>query len=548
MLLTNLTSPKPIRSKRKSRKPSLPVLLSRTKGKQLCGTPLIHAVGRTVAIVAAFAAAVAVQAEQFDIQCPSSVDGQPIHSRVSTPKSSSTGEGRVPLVLFFGGGEGGLGIPGILEGAAHSRGWMVAAVAGRKWALGRSQRPWGVDGSTCKFTFSMAYVDSKNPEIGPGRQDILDALDCIFKRYNVDEDRVYLTGFSLGGRGVWMIGLSAPDVFAAIAPLAAASDMFELDIRTAVTRDSHPCRMAIAGGPPGASDYSATMRKLQSGRFLIENAFNLPVFVAHGTRDALAYNIPSSERRQFLHGFHMTTNTQWSDCYTYSGREFCFGHTPTLSELHARHSDGYNYAYMYTAVPHLIDPNWLQGADPEAGAEGVADPDGSGRLVGILDFFAGRKRLRNPETIVYKSFTDGLRNAYWAAIDISKPWSGSPGAVRAKRILSENGLKVELARVAKATFDLERAGLALSADRPLRLLVAPLYESTFDPALHSEGEPLEPVIVLKGRFDSIPGITVLKDGQALSTDLIELRANTLTFGPIRSLDRSAEIVVQVRAR
>jgi|GEM_PF-3505549 hypothetical protein len=32
------------------------------------------------------------------------------------------------------------------------------------------------------------------------------------------------------------------------------------------------------------------MYKMQSANFLIENAYNLPVFHAHGTKDNLAYN------------------------------------------------------------------------------------------------------------------------------------------------------------------------------------------------------------------------------------------------------------------
>ena len=44
-------------------------------------------------------------------------------------------------------------------------------------------------------------------------------LDDVIKRYRIDEDRIYLTGMSLGGAGTWMLAGVYPERFAAIAPL-----------------------------------------------------------------------------------------------------------------------------------------------------------------------------------------------------------------------------------------------------------------------------------------------------------------------------------------
>lgn len=43
-------------------------------------------------------------------------------------------------------------------------------------------------------------------------EDIIDALP-------VDRNRVYLTGFSMGGTGTWMLAMACPEKFAAIAPV-----------------------------------------------------------------------------------------------------------------------------------------------------------------------------------------------------------------------------------------------------------------------------------------------------------------------------------------
>jgi len=46
-------------------------------------------------------------------------------------------------------------------------------------------------------------------------------LSDVTARYRIDEDRVYLTGMSLGGAGTWMLAGVYPERFAAIAPVSA---------------------------------------------------------------------------------------------------------------------------------------------------------------------------------------------------------------------------------------------------------------------------------------------------------------------------------------
>jgi predicted peptidase len=51
--------------------------------------------------------------------------------------------------------------------------------------------------------------------------EILSALlDETMKKYRVDTNRVYLTGLSLGGFGVWDLALACPQRFAAVIPIA----------------------------------------------------------------------------------------------------------------------------------------------------------------------------------------------------------------------------------------------------------------------------------------------------------------------------------------
>jgi len=49
---------------------------------------------------------------------------------------------------------------------------------------------------------------------------VVDLIDETVKRYNVDARRVYVTGFSLGGRGSWSVAVDHPELFAAVVPVA----------------------------------------------------------------------------------------------------------------------------------------------------------------------------------------------------------------------------------------------------------------------------------------------------------------------------------------
>jgi predicted peptidase len=48
---------------------------------------------------------------------------------------------------------------------------------------------------------------------------LVDLLDDVSSRYNMDEERVYLTGLSMGGYGAWALAARQPNRFAAVAPI-----------------------------------------------------------------------------------------------------------------------------------------------------------------------------------------------------------------------------------------------------------------------------------------------------------------------------------------
>lgn len=57
-------------------------------------------------------------------------------------------------------------------------------------------------------TFWVAKIES-----------VIEFIGQLTEEYNVDEDRIYLTGISMGGYGTWFTAMARPDIFAAIAPV-----------------------------------------------------------------------------------------------------------------------------------------------------------------------------------------------------------------------------------------------------------------------------------------------------------------------------------------
>lgn len=49
-------------------------------------------------------------------------------------------------------------------------------------------------------------------------------LDEVVSQYAVDEDRVVVTGYSMGGRGTWNLAVFQPDRFAGVAPVCGSAD------------------------------------------------------------------------------------------------------------------------------------------------------------------------------------------------------------------------------------------------------------------------------------------------------------------------------------
>ena len=74
-----------------------------------------------------------------------------------------------------------------------------------------------------KFPFIVVSPQAP-PNTGWKAEILKGMLDDLKRKYRVDNDRVYLTGLSMGGFGTWDLSQKFPDEFAAIAPICGGGD------------------------------------------------------------------------------------------------------------------------------------------------------------------------------------------------------------------------------------------------------------------------------------------------------------------------------------
>jgi dienelactone hydrolase len=74
-----------------------------------------------------------------------------------------------------------------------------------------------------KFPFIVVSPQAQ-PPFGWETENLFHLLSSIKQNYRVDNDRVYLTGLSMGGFGTWALAMKHPREFAAIIPICGGGD------------------------------------------------------------------------------------------------------------------------------------------------------------------------------------------------------------------------------------------------------------------------------------------------------------------------------------
>jgi dienelactone hydrolase len=105
-----------------------------------------------------------------------------------------------------------------------------------------------------------------------GEVDVLEALDHARKHYPVDDDRVVMRGFSMGGAGCWQFAVHYPDRWAAAAPGAGFSETPRF-LRVFQDEKLAP------------TDFERTLWRLYDCDGWAGNLFNLPTVAYFGEKD-----------------------------------------------------------------------------------------------------------------------------------------------------------------------------------------------------------------------------------------------------------------------
>ena len=81
---------------------------------------------------------------------------------------------------------------------------------------------------------------------GLGGDDVMRVIADVRRAYDVDPERITMTGLSMGGGATWAIGLRHPELFAALAPVCAVADFARLvpdaDVPSTICPRSSACR------------------------------------------------------------------------------------------------------------------------------------------------------------------------------------------------------------------------------------------------------------------------------------------------------------------
>ncbi|QDU97813.1 alpha/beta hydrolase family protein [Lignipirellula cremea] len=127
------------------------------------------------------------------------------------------------------------------------------------------------------------------------RQDILDAIDVICEKYQVDRERIYLAGSSGGGHMSMLMAGYHPDRFSAVSAWVGISDLAAW--RRHHTKNGEPqnyARMvdASCGGAPGASPEVDAQYRARSPLFHLQETGDLLLDLNAGVNDGHTGSVP----------------------------------------------------------------------------------------------------------------------------------------------------------------------------------------------------------------------------------------------------------------
>lgn len=188
-----------------------------------------------------------------------------------------------------------------------------------------------------------------------GRIDALEVLNITKKKFNADENRIYLTGHSMGGHGTWHLGVNYPDQFAAIAPSAGWISLWSYRYKDREENFSDVQKIFTR-----AAQQSDTYT-------MAPNYSQLGIYIIHGNADSVVSPFQAKSMIRTLETFHKDFDyhfepdvEHWWDLDTVKSGSDCVDWTPLFDffSRHARPLNRIKKLNFTTATPGIASQNY----------------------------------------------------------------------------------------------------------------------------------------------------------------------------------------------
>ena len=206
-----------------------------------------------------------------EISVTSSLDGSRQPSRTWIPKRAS--QRPTPLFVYLHSWSG--------DYRQDNSAWLKQAVA-RGWIFlhpnfrGRNDTP--------------AACGSKL-----ARADILDAIDWVADKYQVDPSRIYLAGSSGGGHMAMLMAGHHPRRFSAVSAWVGISDLgewYRFHLKDGQPQNYARMILKSLGGPPGTSKPIDLQYRDRSPASVLNRAADVPLDLCAGVHDGKTGSVP----------------------------------------------------------------------------------------------------------------------------------------------------------------------------------------------------------------------------------------------------------------
>ncbi len=298
-----------------------------------------------------------------------------------------------------------------------------------------------------------------------GERDILDCINQAMEMFSVDENRVYLSGFSMGGVGAYVLGIHNPGLFAAVAPEAGASDLvhdyaylyehypYRPGAPYADVNDGRICESwrMLSGreDQPGLAQLDTPLMRDNSARYVMENLANLPIRIVHGATDSI---FPNDYKNLVVLWW------KWKeDNSGFTQVQAPAPYSPATS-TYANGKDLYNLLKGWSAT----GPYYSEYSTNAYSGHGFLES-----YYTTVAFFRKFTRARFPREVAYKTYDDAESAAYWLRFKRDAAAGAEAGVARAKVAEDLSGLNLGARNLSEVTLDLMQAGLAVEKGKTL---------------------------------------------------------------------------------